>query len=120
LALWSERTNSWAGGAPQWPDASQTASAFYEYIDIQCYDDQDRPVPKWPLENNPDYRPTYSLLIRIQNQPVRGLNGKIPAAAAPGFQGTLRADSTSFDPNGSAASFGLGALVASAFIYLLS
>jgi hypothetical protein len=58
--------------------------------------------------------------FRIQNQPVRGINGKIPAAAGPNFQGAIKADGTSFDPTGSASSFGLGALFAAGFIYLLS
>jgi hypothetical protein len=114
LALWSDRNNQWAGGAPQWPAGSQSATAFYQYIDIQCYNDRDQPVPKWPLENNPDYKPT------IQNQPVRGVNGKIPDTAGPNFQGSIRADGASFNPTGSASTFGFSAIALSAFLYLLA
>ncbi|OAJ37148.1 hypothetical protein BDEG_21211 [Batrachochytrium dendrobatidis JEL423] len=47
-------TSNWAGGPIPW--GSQTVlSATYEYIDIQCYDDNDQPVPKWPASAaNPD------------------------------------------------------------------
>jgi hypothetical protein len=88
FAVWSERTNAWAGGSPIWPNSTQSASAFFEYIDIQCYDDNDRPVPKWPLTvDNPDARPS------IRFQPTRGVNAAIPPEAAPGFTGVIR------DPN---------------------
>ncbi|KAJ3045604.1 hypothetical protein HK097_001182 [Rhizophlyctis rosea] len=43
----SEGTRSWAGGPIQW-GAAQNLSALYQYVDVQCYDDQNRPVPAWP------------------------------------------------------------------------
>ncbi|KAH6567101.1 hypothetical protein BASA50_011271 [Batrachochytrium salamandrivorans] len=48
-------TANWAGGPIPW--GSQTAlSALYEYIDIQCYNDNDLPVPKWPANDaNPNF-----------------------------------------------------------------
>jgi hypothetical protein len=90
FAVWSEKTNAWAGGAPTWPDAHKNATAFFEYIDIQCYNDRDEPVPKWPLTaDNPDPRPS------IRFQPTRGVNAAIPREAAPGFNGIIQDPSLS-------------------------
>jgi beta-glucanase (GH16 family) len=83
FALWSEATNAWAGGAAKWPLGVNSTNAKFEYIDIQCYNDKDQPVPKWPLQNNPDMKPT------IKFQPTQGVSAKIPPEAGPQFTGTI-------------------------------
>lgn len=87
FAVWSERQNSWAGGAPRWPAGSKSASAIYEWVEIQCYDDNDKPVPKWPLNNNPDAKPS------AKDQPTHIVGGVIPARAGPGGE-SLSSDSS--------------------------
>ncbi|KAI8926903.1 concanavalin A-like lectin/glucanase domain-containing protein [Entophlyctis helioformis] len=49
-------TRGWAGGPIPWGNRTKT-SAFYEYIDIQCYDDQDRPVSRFTAKGGPDLLP---------------------------------------------------------------
>jgi beta-glucanase (GH16 family) len=49
----SKGVSDWAGGPIPWGD-KKILTATYDYIDIQCYDDLNQPVPKWPLDNNPD------------------------------------------------------------------
>ncbi|KAJ3252009.1 hypothetical protein HK103_001884 [Boothiomyces macroporosus] len=81
FSLWSDKTNTWAGGAPAWPAGSDSAYAVYKDIEIQCYDDNMNPVPKWPLNSqNPDYTPT------APGQPTIAVNGTIPPQAAVGGQ----------------------------------
>lgn len=70
FALWSEITNAWAGGIPEFPPGQNSATATYDFVDIQCYNDKDEPVPQWPLTNNPARRDS------LPNQPTRGINGK--------------------------------------------
>ncbi|KAJ3303816.1 hypothetical protein HDV03_003488 [Kappamyces sp. JEL0829] len=41
FALWSDLNNAWAGGAPKFPAGSNSAVATYDYVDIQCYDDNE-------------------------------------------------------------------------------
>ncbi|KAI8893484.1 concanavalin A-like lectin/glucanase domain-containing protein [Globomyces pollinis-pini] len=59
FALWdggypgsSEGTRNWAGGAIDW-GSKQELVANYESVMIECYDEKDNIVPKWPL-NTPD------------------------------------------------------------------
>ncbi|KAJ3270360.1 hypothetical protein HDV01_007885 [Terramyces sp. JEL0728] len=80
FSLWSDKTNVWAGGAPAWPAGTTSASAVYKSITVQCYDDNDNPVPQWPLiPQNPPAAATQ------KGQPTEvATGGKIPAAAAPG------------------------------------
>ncbi|KAJ3034550.1 hypothetical protein HDV00_004963 [Rhizophlyctis rosea] len=53
LSVWDggssdqQGTRDWAGGAIQW-GSLQNLSAIYQYIDVQCYDSNDQPVPAWP------------------------------------------------------------------------
>lgn len=50
----SAGTSQWAGGPVPWA-SNPSLSAVYESITIQCYDSNDNPVPKWPLDaRNPD------------------------------------------------------------------
>ncbi|KAI9202133.1 concanavalin A-like lectin/glucanase domain-containing protein [Polychytrium aggregatum] len=55
FALWDAGDNpgtaGWAG-APDWSNMDPTYGryAIFEYVDIQCYDDNDSPVPKWPAD----------------------------------------------------------------------
>lgn len=84
FALWSENKNIWAGGPIQWAPGQTSLNATYLYIDVQCYDDQDKPVAKWPLQNNPDYKPS------IKGQPTEGVKGKIPFEAHPDFNGVIQ------------------------------
>jgi beta-glucanase (GH16 family) len=77
FSLWSDPNNQWSGGIPQWPTAAKEASATYEYIKFECYDDKDQVVPKWPLTNNPGRRAAFA------NQPTAVSAGKIPAGARP-------------------------------------
>jgi beta-glucanase (GH16 family) len=56
----------WAGGPTNYTQASSQGSTFYS-LDIQCYDNNDRAVPKWPLENNPDYANTEKFQIDPKN-----------------------------------------------------
>jgi beta-glucanase (GH16 family) len=84
FALWSEATNAWAGGAAVFPPGTNTAVAQFQYVDIQCYDDNDQPVPQWPLTDlNPPFKAT------ISNQPVQGVNGKVSLEAGPSFTGKI-------------------------------
>ncbi|KAH6572094.1 hypothetical protein BASA61_005058 [Batrachochytrium salamandrivorans] len=47
-------TSDWAGGKIPW-GSQAVLSAKYDWIDIQCYDNEDQPVPKWPIDSfNPD------------------------------------------------------------------
>lgn len=83
FALWSrakDDPSAWSGGPVQWPDPNnKKASAIYDYIDIQCYDDNDRPVPKWPLRpQNVDRMKT------AKNQPTSGRFGTITVSAGYG------------------------------------
>jgi hypothetical protein len=83
FALWSRNHDlptSWSGGPVQWPNPNnKTASAIYDYIDIQCYDDNDRPVPKWPLRaENVDRMDT------AKGQPTGGRFGIITVPAGYG------------------------------------
>jgi beta-glucanase (GH16 family) len=48
----SSGVSSWAGGKIPWGDR-RVLGAQFEWIDIQCYDDKDQPVPKWP-PSSPD------------------------------------------------------------------
>lgn len=41
-------TQAWAGGPIPWNRMPSKLYAYYEYIDIQCYNDKDQPVYKWP------------------------------------------------------------------------
>jgi Glycosyl hydrolases family 16 len=70
FAMWSDITNNWAGGIPEFPAGQNSATATYDFVDIQCYNDKDEPVPQWPLENNPARKES------LPNQPTRGINGK--------------------------------------------
>lgn len=84
FALWSEANNTWAGGAAEFPPGTDTAVAQFQYVDIQCYNDNDQPVPQWPLTDlNPPFKPT------IPNQPVEGVNGKVSLEAGPSFSGKI-------------------------------
>ena len=42
----NQGTCNWAGGPIKWSGNQYKAS--FDYIDIQCYDDKNQPVPKWP------------------------------------------------------------------------
>lgn len=43
-----------AGGPIPWPQGVNSYSAIYESIEIQCYNDKNEPVPKWPnVDSNP-------------------------------------------------------------------
>ncbi|KAI9202463.1 concanavalin A-like lectin/glucanase domain-containing protein [Polychytrium aggregatum] len=61
FSLWdagdSDRTREWAGGATDWSGADPNYGryAIFEYVQVQCYDDKDQPVPKWPADT-PDQR----------------------------------------------------------------
>ncbi|KAK5672203.1 putative glycosidase CRH2 [Batrachochytrium dendrobatidis] len=47
-------TSRWGGGPIPW-GSEKAISAQFEYIDIQCYNDDDQPVKKWPADaSNPD------------------------------------------------------------------
>jgi beta-glucanase (GH16 family) len=41
-------TQAWAGGPIPWNNMPSKLYAYYEYIDIQCYNNKDQPVYKWP------------------------------------------------------------------------
>ncbi|KAI8893482.1 concanavalin A-like lectin/glucanase domain-containing protein [Globomyces pollinis-pini] len=64
FALWdggspesAEGTRKWAGGPINW-GGKDTLTANFQSVEIQCYDDKDQPVPKWPIsKNNPDLGP---------------------------------------------------------------
>ncbi|KAJ3310415.1 hypothetical protein HDU76_003375 [Blyttiomyces sp. JEL0837] len=58
ISLWdggdaSSDTAGWAGGPTKW--GSGLASAKFEYLEVQCYNDNDEPVPNWP--DTPDNKP---------------------------------------------------------------
>ena len=56
IAVWdggaseNQGTSQWAGGPIPWGN-NQNHSAIFEYIDIQCYNDQNQPVPNMPSVN---------------------------------------------------------------------
>ena len=83
FALWSDPDNEWAGGAIKWPNGIENVTAEFRNLEIECYDDQDQIVPKWPLLFNPDYTK------EIELQPIRLKEGSIPVEAGPGFQGAI-------------------------------
>jgi beta-glucanase (GH16 family) len=41
-------TQAWAGGPIPWNRMPSKLYAYYEYVDIQCYNDKDQVVYKWP------------------------------------------------------------------------
>lgn len=41
-------TQKWAGGPIPWSRMPSKLYAYYEYVDIQCYNNKDQPVYKWP------------------------------------------------------------------------
>ena len=41
-------TQEWAGGPIPWNRMPSKLYAYYEYIDIQCYNNKDQSVNKWP------------------------------------------------------------------------
>lgn len=41
-------TQAWAGGPIPWNRMPSKLYAYYEYVDVQCYNDKDQPVYKWP------------------------------------------------------------------------
>ncbi len=41
-------TQAWAGGPIPWNRMPSKLYAYYEYVDIQCYNNKDQPVYKWP------------------------------------------------------------------------
>ncbi|KAI8930092.1 concanavalin A-like lectin/glucanase domain-containing protein [Entophlyctis helioformis] len=56
LIQFSRGTRNWAGGPIAW-GSNTTLSTQFEYIEIQCYNDKDEPVAKWPADAaNPDRR----------------------------------------------------------------
>ena len=79
-------TAQWAGGPIPWQSVSgNSIVTSYANIDVQCYDSNNRPVPKWPL-TAPDYKtaspsqPTVSPVPgkpgSIQNQGNFGVIGE--------------------------------------------
>ncbi len=76
LAVWSEASNAWAGGPVQWPSGTSQLSATIDFIDIICYDDNMKPVPKWPL-NAPDRKATEA------GQPTSVSGSTFPSEAGP-------------------------------------
>ncbi len=48
VSAWDAGGNDWAGGPIPWGKKTRL-SAMYEYIDVLCYDDRDRPVASWPV-----------------------------------------------------------------------
>ncbi|KAJ3270359.1 hypothetical protein HDV01_007884 [Terramyces sp. JEL0728] len=90
FSLWSDKTNTWAGGAPAWPAGTTSAVAVYKDIEIQCYDNNMKPVPKWPLgPQNPDYTPT------APGQPTIAVSGAIPPQAGVGGQNLTQSTTNS-------------------------
>ncbi|KAJ3322147.1 hypothetical protein HDV06_003598 [Boothiomyces sp. JEL0866] len=84
ISIWSEASNTWAGGAAKFVNGENSYSAYYKSIQVECYDDNDTVVPKWPnTTSNPDRAAS------IQNQPTAVYNGVIPKTAAPGFIGPI-------------------------------
>ncbi|KAL2916883.1 putative glycosidase CRH2 [Polyrhizophydium stewartii] len=79
----SKGTSDWAGGAIQWGSRSNI-TALYEWIDIQCYDDHDNPVPKWPADAtvNPDKKAAPSNQP-TSNDPKQQGNAAVRVGAAP-------------------------------------
>lgn len=65
LGIWdagSSKDNGtvrWAGGPIPW-DTNPAVAAQYEYLEIQCYDDKNQPVPVWPpgTQGNITYPPS--------------------------------------------------------------
>jgi beta-glucanase (GH16 family) len=51
-------TQAWAGGVIPWGDRF-TLSSQFEYIDIQCYNDQMQSVRTWPSDNSPNANISY-------------------------------------------------------------
>jgi beta-glucanase (GH16 family) len=47
ISVWDAGGSDWSGGPIPWGTKTRL-SAMYEYIDITCYDDKDRPVAYWP------------------------------------------------------------------------
>ncbi|KAI9208886.1 concanavalin A-like lectin/glucanase domain-containing protein [Polychytrium aggregatum] len=47
----SPGTSTWAGGPPSW--SVPNYQAVFQYLDIQCYDDNDNPVDVWPPNSAP-------------------------------------------------------------------
>jgi hypothetical protein len=57
IALWdgcasgASGTCDWAGGEIQWGGESSFRASFGS-LNIQCYDDKDQPVAKWPINQD--------------------------------------------------------------------
>jgi beta-glucanase (GH16 family) len=53
FAVW-ESDSEWAGAPLRWPANESKLSVKVDWIDIQCYNDKNQIVPKWPVAGNPD------------------------------------------------------------------
>lgn len=74
-----------AGGPIPWPQGVNSLPATYEYISIQCYNDRNEPVPKWPnVDSNPVSKsaPASQPTSAAQANAAREGNGGNGAAAA--------------------------------------
>ncbi|KAJ3251565.1 hypothetical protein HK103_002244 [Boothiomyces macroporosus] len=123
ISIWSQASNTWAGGAAKFANGVDSYSAYYKSIEVECYDSNDTVVPKWPNSaSNPDKLPS------IPNQPTAVFNGVIPKTAAPGFVGPITSQydgygnlitiaQTSFS---NVSSYGAASLLTFALILLLS
>ncbi|KAI8847358.1 concanavalin A-like lectin/glucanase domain-containing protein [Chytridium lagenaria] len=92
--------SSWAGGPVPWGDRTFFEAEFGP-LNVQCYDDKNRPVPMWPVAGNrgrteptPQPSPTVSLAPAAtisllpglssgpKDAPAAGAIGNVPTASA--------------------------------------
>ena len=85
----SPGVSAWAGGKVPW-NGNPSFAANFEYVDIQCYDNNDNPVPKWP---NTDDNPVF--MTAPESQPTSANN---PADARRGSDGSGNSIQVSIGP----------------------
>eukprot|EP00842_Homolaphlyctis_polyrhiza_P000493 jgi/Hompol1/1444/HPOL_001140-RA len=52
LSTWESPSRDWAGGPVQFSGRPNLA-ALYEWVDVQCYDDNNNPVARWSASDSP-------------------------------------------------------------------
>ncbi|KAJ2999900.1 hypothetical protein HDV02_001419 [Globomyces sp. JEL0801] len=81
---------TWQGGPTEWGTKTRLTS-FWEYVDIECYDDDDQIVQKWPAnKSNPNPTVIYPIppnrfpaKTGVYNSPSSVVNSNLPFDKTP-------------------------------------
>ena len=91
FSIWAP-SSDWSGGSPDYSNGEITAK--YEYFDIQCYDDGNNPVPKWPANTEGEVGSSNN-----SNRQTSSQNVTKPAVSLPKLNTTYSAKGQSADVN---------------------